>query len=423
MFWILLIQSWKHASRRKVIAITTIFLAASLISALLAISIGIGDKMSKEMKSYGANIEIEPAGKMALPTALVGNIDMENESFIAESELPNIKDIFWRNNIMGFAPFVRGKIDVKGSLIPITGTFFDKAIPVPDEDDYRTGNKHISSYWHVDGKWPVDKENQVLIGKRLAHQNHWQQGQSLILNGNGHTINVTVSGLLSNGTQDDNAIIAPLTIAQTLLNKTGKVDSVKVSALTVPENALSKKAREDLESLDADEYDRWFCTAYVSSISHQLEQAMTNSVVKPLWQVAASEGQVINKIQTLLFVVTLAALIAAAMGIASLMTNSILERSKEIGLMKALGAFNYQIHWLFYLEATLCGVLGGLLGCISGWILSYIMGYALFGSPISYNWIVIPCVLLVSVSIALVGTWFPARKIAKLYPIEVLYGR
>lgn len=49
--------------RRKVLAIITVFLASSLISALLAVSIDIGDKMSRELKSYGANILIEPAGQ------------------------------------------------------------------------------------------------------------------------------------------------------------------------------------------------------------------------------------------------------------------------------------------------------------------------------------------------------------------------
>ena len=85
------------------------------------------------------------------------------------------------------------------------------------------------------------------------------------------------------------------------------------------------------------------------------------------WQVAASEGVVIGKIQLLLAVVTLAALIAAAMGIASLMSTGIIERSKEIGLMKALGAYQWQIALLFYCEAIISALIGGSLGCIAGW--------------------------------------------------------
>ena len=108
----------------------------------------------------------------------------------------------------------------------------------------------------------------------------------------------------------------PLSALQNLLNLQGKVQLVKVSALTVPENDLSRKARVNIDGLDAEEYDRWYCTAYVSSISHQLEEAVSGVVVRPIWQVAASEGVVIEKIQLLLGVVTVAALIAAAMGIA-----------------------------------------------------------------------------------------------------------
>ena len=120
---------------------------------------------------------------------------------------------------------------------------------------------------------------------------------------------------------------------------------------------------------------------------------------------------------------TVAALLAAAMGIASLMTTGIIERAKEIGLMKALGAYSWQIELLFYCEAALSGLLGGLLGCVAGWGLARFIGTALFGTPLDFAWIVIPCVLTLSVLITLIGTWFPAHRIAKLYPVEVLYGR
>ncbi|GHK50060.1 hypothetical protein ECZU08_56560 [Escherichia coli] len=86
----------------------------------------------------------------------------------------------------------------------------------------------------------------------------------------------------------------------------------------------------------------------MSSIAHQLEEAISGAEVRPVWQVAASEGVVIDKIQLLMAVVTVAALVASAMGIASLMTSTIMERAKEIGLMKALGARQWQIMLLFY---------------------------------------------------------------------------
>ena len=91
--------------------------------------------------------------------------------------------------------------------------------------------------------------------------------------------------------------------------------------------------------------------------------------------------------------------------------------------MKALGAYQWQITLLFYCEAVLSALVGGIFGCLAGWGLAKFIGAALFGAPLDFAWIVVPCVLMLSILIAVIGTWFPAHKIAKLYPIEVLYGR
>lgn len=96
------------------------------------------------------------------------------------------------------------------------------------------------------------------------------------------TLNVAVSGILSSGGDEDNQLVMPLSTAQTLLDLPGKVQAIRVSALTVPENELSRRARENLDALNAEEYDLWYCTAYVSSIAHQLEEAISGAEVRPV---------------------------------------------------------------------------------------------------------------------------------------------
>jgi len=427
MLWRMLRQSWGRNLRRKMLAILTVFLASSLISALLAVSIDIGDKMSRELKSYGANILIEPAGQAALPAMFSEKSNpLSGQDFLDEKELPNIKDIFWRNNIVGFAPMLGGEATVNGHDIRLLGTFFNQPVDIPDEEGYQTGQQTVSPFWQVTGEWPqepVGEVPQTLVGHALARNNGWKVGDSLTLQVDGHTQTVKVSGILSSGGEEDSQLVMPLSVVQQLLGLEGKVQAIRVSALTVPENELSRRARENLDALNAEEYDLWYCTAYVSSIAHQLEEAISGAEVRPVWQVAASEGVVIDKIQLLMGVVTLAALAASAMGIASLMTSTIMERAKEIGLMKALGARQWQILLLFYLEAASSGLAGGALGCLAGWGLAKAIGLMLFDAPLNFAWIVFPCVLVVAVLIALIGTWFPARKIARLYPVEVLYGR
>lgn len=435
----MLLQSWRHGLKRKLLAIMTIFLAAGLVSALLAVSIDIGDKMARELKSYGANILIEPASSAVLSAEINGGNSLSTQDFLDEKELPNVKDIFWRNNIVGFAPLLSAEVEGKNLTqnnthnISILGTFFDRPIAIPDEDDYHTGQRIISPYWKVQGQWVDDSQKNIgenipaLLGNQLANRTQWKIGDQIQLNYHeGETqrqLHLHIVGILSTGGAEEQQIVLPLSAVQNLLNLSGKVQAIKVSALTVPENKLSRKARDNPDALAAEEYDRWYCTAYVSSISHQLEEAISGAVVRPIWQVAASEGVVIEKIQLLLAVVTVAALVAAAMGIASLMTTTIIERSKEIGLMKALGAYQWQIVLLFYCEAIISALLGGALGCVAGWGLAKFIGITLFGSPLDFAWIVVPCVLVLSMIIALIGTWFPAHRIAQLYPVEVLYGR
>ncbi|MFZ7108132.1 ABC transporter permease [Avibacterium avium] len=435
----MLLQSWRHGLKRKLLAIMTIFLAAGLVSALLAVSIDIGDKMARELKSYGANILIEPASSAVLSAEINGGNSLSTQDFLDEKELPNVKDIFWRNNIVGFAPLLSAEVEGKNLTqnnthnISILGTFFDRPIAIPDEDGYHTGQRIISPYWKVQGQWVNDSQKNIgenipaLLGNQLANRTQWKIGDQIQLNYHeGETqrqLHLHIVGILSTGGAEEQQIVLPLSAVQNLLNLSGKVQAIKVSALTVPENKLSRKARDNPDALAAEEYDRWYCTAYVSSISHQLEEAISGAVVRPIWQVAASEGVVIEKIQLLLAVVTVAALVAAAMGIASLMTTTIIERSKEIGLMKALGAYQWQIVLLFYCEAIISALLGGALGCVAGWGLAKFIGITLFGSPLDFAWIVVPCVLVLSMIIALIGTWFPAHRIAQLYPVEVLYGR
>ncbi len=145
MLWRMLRQSWGRNLRRKVLAIITVFLASSLISALLAVSIDIGDKMSRELKSYGANILIEPAGQAALPALFSESSNpLSGQDFLDEAELPNIKDIFWRNNIVGFAPMLGGEASVEGEPVRILGTFFSQPVDIPDEEGYETGSQVVA---------------------------------------------------------------------------------------------------------------------------------------------------------------------------------------------------------------------------------------------------------------------------------------
>lgn len=433
MFFRMLRQSFFRGWRRKALATATIVLSASLITALMNISIDVGDKMSREMKSYGANINVVPKSE-AIPLE-IGGVDynpLKDRVFINEADLPRIKEIFWHNNIVGFAPFLKTPVEIAGrekKRINLIGTWFDRQVPINGDNEYRTGIKQVSPYWQVQGEWPNEQggqENEVLAGALLAKELKLKAGDVVTLRKGDKAPGderFVIKGILTTGGAEESALVGPLATVQRLAGLAGKVQSVSVSALTVPEDRLSRKARHSSDSLDSAEYDRWYCTAYVSSVSLQIEEAIPNVTSRPIWQVAAGEGAVVNKIQLLMIVVTIAAFIASGLGISSLMVTTIMERAREIGLMKALGAANWEVYLLFLSESAVVGVVGGLLGCVAGAGLSQVIGLSIFGSTVSFSPIVIPVNIVVSVLIALSGSLMPSRLITKLYPAEVLHGR
>ncbi|MBI4397401.1 MAG: ABC transporter permease [Elusimicrobia bacterium] len=441
MFLRMLAQSFVRGRRRKVLAVAIIALSASLVTALMNLSINVGDKMSKEMKSYGANIHVAPKGDdIALE---IGGIDynpLKGRIFLREEDLPRIKEIFWQHNIVGFAPFLKTTaLTETGKRVPLWGTMFDKLLPVESDEDFRAGVRVVNPFWQVQGEWPNDDDGAsqkcrggaadpagLLAGETLAREMGWKCGDRIrvkVLDGEQREVFLTIRGLLRTGGPEESALVAPLSVVQKGTGWEGKVQSVSVSALTVPEDKLSRKARYDADSIDSLEYDRWYCTAYVSAIAHQLEEAIPNASARPLWQVAAGEGAVIGKIQLLMIVVTIAAFIASGLGISSLMATTILERSREIGLMKALGASDGEVYLLFLSESAVVGIVGGLAGCAAGAGLSQVLGLGVFGSTVAFHPILVPVNVLLSVLVALAGSLAPSRLIAKLFPAEVLYGR
>jgi putative ABC transport system permease protein len=134
------------------------------------------------------------------------------------------------------------------------------------------------------------------------------------------------------------------------------------------------------------------------------------------------EMDVLNKIQNMMFLITIVALIASALGVMTTMITSVIERQKEIGLMKSIGAENKRIITLFLSEATIIGVIGGILGYLIGIILAQFIGLSVFKMSITPRFEVIPIVIMISFGIVLLASILPVRRAVKVEPAIVLRG-
>lgn len=431
MFWRMLGKAFTKGLKAKLLAIVTIAFGASLAGAMLTVSLDVGDKVNKELKTYGANLMVEPQ-RETIPVE-IGGVDfnpLKGNEYIKEDSLQKIKTIFWAYNIVAFAPYLeaQSKIDKNNEEVTLIGTWFNKELQIDTGETVVTGVKQTKPWWEVKGQWIDDRSSgsKVLVGSKIAERNKLLPGNQFdirIKTAKGEqNRTVTVAGIIEGSHDDEERIYAPLKLVQNILRLEGKVAKVEVSALTTPENELARKAEKNKDSLTAEEFERWYCTAYVSSIAYQIEEAIPGVIAKPIRKVANSEGLILGKIQLLMALLTITALISSALGISSLMTTKVLERSKEIGLMKAMGAEDWQVILLFITETSLTGLLGGIAGYGLGLGFAQIIGKSVFGTNLSFNTLVIPIVLLLSVGIAVAGSFSAMRIIIRLRPAEVLHG-
>src|SRR4029077_9526199 len=123
--------------------------------------------------------------------------------------------------------------------------------------------------------------------------------------------------------------------AQRLAKESGEYSKLYVSALTKPEDDF---ARRNPATMNPDEFERWSCTPYVSSIARSIQEVLPGSDVRVIRRVAEGEGRVLTRVRTLLWLITFAALLAAGLAVGASSAASVIERRTEIGLMKALGA-------------------------------------------------------------------------------------
>jgi putative ABC transport system permease protein len=153
-----------------------------------------------------------------------------------------------------------------------------------------------------------------------------------------------------------------------------------------------------------------------------LQQVFPGIEARPIRRVAESEGRILTRIGALMWLVTLAALVAAGLAVGATSATTVLERRTEVGLMKALGAGNGLVVAFFLAEQLLLALVGGGLGYALGALLARMLGESVFGVPATERLIVLPVILALAALVALAGSLLPLRRAARFDPAPILRG-
>ena len=417
-----------HQKGKMLLIAVTIALGASLATGMLNVVMDVEDKVNKELKNYGANITVKPKDASLLSDIYdVGEGgEALNAAYLREDELGKLKTIFWAFNIVDFTPFLDTQVALPdGAQAKLVGTWFNHHLSLPTGEELDAGIANLRSWWDVtEGEW-LDEQahaDAVMVGEQAAQALSLHAGDTVKLSTRFGEWEARVAGVFEAGGDGDDAIYAPMDMVQALSNTDGLLSSIEVSALTTPDNELAVKAAQNPKALSIKDYELWYCTAYVSSICYQIQEAIPDCVASAVRQVADSEGEILEKTQLLMALITVLSLIGSALGITNLVTASVMERAQEIGLLKAVGAQNSAITRLVLSQIVVTAIIGGLIGYLAGFGFAQIIGRTVFNASIEMKLMVVPIVAVLVVIVSLAGSVPAIRTLLKLRPAEVLHG-
>ena len=275
------------------------------------------------------------------------------------------------DSIIGSVSFLYFKAEINAKNIEFAGTDLEAA-------------RKMNPWWHIEGILP--KQQELLPGINAAKKLGVKIGDALSVGEK----TFKISGILDTGTSDDNRIFIPMEAAQQISGKSGST-LVQVSVLG-----------------DIDEVIR-----YLENEGYK---------VKKIRQVAESEKALLDKTQLLISLVAFFVLSASSLTLLSTMVTSVLERSREIGLMKALGCGNGRLAAMFLAEAGAMGAAGGILGYFAGLSLSQFIGMEIFDMQVSIKPEVFVLTILISILVAAVASLLPIRRAISIDPVVILRG-
>lgn len=465
MFMIRMVaRSLARQIKKRVLIAIVVCLSACVSVAMLSVVYDVGDKINAELSSYGSNIIVQPKSNAVVndlyasrtksaysnsqssqsSQTLADAESQESTAFLKESDAAKIKMIFWAFNITNFAPKLTIYANLKAnssaesansanssnstksanSVVPIVGTWFNRKLALASGETTVVGVQGMRSWWKmIEGRFPRDFKREAVVGTNLAKSHNLKVGQRIKLTRSGRQISLKIVGIYDSGDSDNNAIYADSSEAQSLANKPNMVEVIEVKALTTPENDLARKAAKNPAALSQEEWETWYCTAYPSSITYQIEEVIPGAVAKQVRQVSAMQGSVLNKTRAVMVLMTALSLVAAAVAVANLMAAAISERSGELALLKALGARDGAVARLMLMETAVIACVGALIGMIAGFGVAQVIGFSVFGSAISLRPMVFVLVFVLLAITVLAAAGSSIRSILHVRPAEVLHGR
>ncbi|OCG32704.1 ABC transporter permease [Gilliamella sp. Choc4-2] len=357
---------------RIAIALLGVAIGATVLLGMITLCYDIPRQMGQEFRSYGANLLLLPAN---------------NQSTVAMTEVNKAVTFLPEDKLLGVTPFRYNSIRSNQQPYTIVGTDFKQVVKT-------------SPYWSIEGSIPQNS-HEIMIGTDIANFAKLTIGSTMPISGKSKQDSrfdeeLTVTGIVKTGRSEDNFIFVDLHDLEELLEESEQAEIVEVS-IAATEIELKQ---------------------YIEKIKNQMTTVEPHLIK---W-VTKSESSVLGKLSSLLYLVTFVVLVLTMICVATTMMTVVMERRKEIGLKKAIGANNKSIAKEFLAEGLVLGAIGGIIGAICGLIFAQIISTNVFGRSIIIEFYLIPTTIIISVIVTVIACLIPVKRALEVEPALVLRG-
>ncbi len=392
-------SSFSHKPVRTLLTMIGIFIGIAAVVSLLSIGQGLQNAIGKQFEALGSDkVLVLPGSSFGAAATGGGGQALFEEDLDAIRRTSGVKRVAG----MGFKSGQAGFAGEKRNVF---------LLGIPTDPDGKAVFQSLSQFEVKEGRWPREEEKySMVIGYLVAHdtvlfEKEVHLGDSVQVAGK----QFRVTGIIERvgNRQDDTQIYIPLGTMHSLFGSKDYYTVFAQAEKGVDTEKLGQEIKRKLRQ------------------ARGLKKGEEDFTVQTPKQLQEAFGTILSVVQAIVLAIASISLLVGGIGIMNTMYTAVLERTREIGIMKAVGARNGDIALIFVIESGLLGIIGGAIGAALGIALSLLAEFAakqagVYLLEITVSPELVAGVLAFSLLVGMLSGLLPAMQAAKLNPVEAL---
>jgi putative ABC transport system permease protein len=366
---------------RAAFLVAGLLIGVGTVVALLSLTQSMTGQTKADLQSYGANIVITPKTRdvaLSYGGISAGGLSV-GEQPISQQDLARIEAIPSRGDIAVVAPELAGAVKVKGKRALLLG--------VKPREQFE-----LKRWWSVGAGRAPANDHELIAGSQAANLLDLEMGDYVRIGGR----RFTVTGVLRpTGQQDDGLLIADLGAVQQVLRKPGALTLVEVAAR--------------------------YAGAPVDRIADELQAALPDAHVTAMQEAVKSREHAVDQFRKFSYAIVGVVVAIEALVVFLTVMGSVAERTREIGVFRAIGFRRVHITRLILVEAAVAGAVAGVLGYAAGMGVTYVaLPLVTDSAEVAWAPLLGVAAVVLAVAIGCLASLYPALHAGKLDPTEAL---